>query len=521
MLFNSFPFIFFFLPAALAGFYLLRLAGQRWAMWILTLASLAFYAVWKPSQTWILLVSIIFNFVVGHFIQQHREKNPGLAKALLVTGLAVDLGALLYFKYTMFILENVNHLPGVDVVVPHIILPLGISFFTFQKIAYLVDCARGEARKTTLSEFALFAAFFPQLISGPIVHHKEIIPQFRDQLFGRLQWSNILVGLSIFSMGLFKKTVIADTVASYVIPIYKLAAHGGPMDIRTAWLAAIGWTFQVYFDFSGYSDMAIGLGRMFGVRLPLNFHSPLRAASVIDYWRRWHMSLQRFILSYVYQPLALPLNRLAARWELDGWTAYALTVVTPSFITFFLLGVWHGAGWGFVVYGLLNGAYVSVNEAWREVKRRRARKLRRAGLPPRQEPRWERAGYHVLTLACVFTGNMWFRGASFHEGWSIFRGMWGLNGFSLDPALAHFCAPGFLAILTLGVAIVTFLPNTQQIMRNYRPAANWRLWTQVGRAPLTWTWRPTPLKLAFVSVALFFGVEFIQRGAQIFVYFNF
>jgi alginate O-acetyltransferase complex protein AlgI len=214
-----------------------------------------------------------------------------------------------------------------------------------------VDCSRGEAKNTSFSEFALFASFFPQLIAGPIVHHKEIIPQFRNKLFGRLQGTNVLVGLSIFSIGLFKKTVFADSIASYFIPMYRAAAAGGAVDVSSGWLIAVAWTLQVYFDFSGYSDMAIGLARMFGVRLPLNFHSPLRAASVIDYWRRWHMSLQRFILAYVFQPLALPLNRLAVRRKIKGWTGFALTVVTPSFITFFLLGIWHGAGWGYVVYG--------------------------------------------------------------------------------------------------------------------------------------------------------------------------
>ncbi|HEY2359034.1 MAG TPA: MBOAT family O-acyltransferase [Phenylobacterium sp.] len=519
MLFNSFIFIFAFLPLAFVAFYGLRLVGgRRAAMWLLTLASIAFYAWWLPSQTWILLVSIVGNYFAGHFIQKYRETNRGLAKLILFLGLGADLGALLYFKYAMFILANVKLVSGADFVIPHIILPLGISFFTFQKIAYLVDCSRGEAKNTTFSEFALFAAFFPQLIAGPIVHHKEIIPQFRNEVFGRLQWSNVLVGLSIFSMGLFKKTVIADSLAGYFGPTYKAALAHGPVDPMTGWVMAVAWTLQVYFDFSGYSDLAIGLARMFGVRLPLNFHSPLRAASITEYWRRWHMSLQRFVVSYIFQPLALPLNRLSAKYNAQGWTAFALTVAIPSFITFFVLGVWHGAGWNYVVFGLLHGGYVSINEAYREAKRRRRRALRRAGKPAPTEGIPRRAFYHILTLVSALTANMFFRAGSLHEGFAVARGMWGFNGLLPSAGLVE---PAFVGLLVLAAFIVVFMPNTQQIMRNYRPAVNWRQWRTVGQSPISWTWRPTLPHLLYIAVALFLGVEFIQRGAEIFVYFNF
>ena len=521
MLFNSFIFIFGFLPVAFVAFYAARRAGRLAAMWVLTVASLGFYAVWLPSQSWILLVSIVVNYIVGHYIQKFRERSPAIATTLLCLGLAANLGNLIYFKYIMFILYNTNRFLETDFVVPHIILPLGISFFTFQKIAYLVDCARGEAKNTTVSEFALFAAFFPQLISGPIVHHKEIIPQFRKPTFGRLRWSNVLVGLSIFSIGLFKKTVIADTLSAYFSPTYKAAVTAGAVDPMTGWLIAVAWTLQVYFDFSGYSDMAIGLARMFGVRLPLNFHSPLRAASITDYWRRWHMSLQRFVVSYIFQPLAVPLNRLAAKYNTRGWPAFAMTVAAPSFITFFVLGVWHGAGWNYVVFGLMSGAYISINEAYREMKRRRRRTLRQLGKPAPEEGPLRLTFYHVLTLVCALTANMFFRAGSLHEGVMIARGMWGLNGFRSNPALAGLATPGFVAALVVATLIVAFLPNTQQIMRNYRPAVNWSLWRDVGRPVLTWTWRPTLPNLLYISIAFFLGVEFIQRGSEIFVYFNF
>lgn len=521
MLFNSYVFIFGFLPFAFLAFYVSRWLGRRAAMWTLTLASIGFYAWWLPSQTWILLLSIVANYIFGHFIQEHREDRSGWAKVIMFTGLVLDLGALFYFKYTMFFLTNVKAVLGADWVVPHIVLPLGISFFTFQKIAYLVDCARGEAKRTAIAEFALFASFFPQLIAGPIVHHKEIIPQFRREEFGRIEWSNVLVGLSIFSIGLFKKVVIADSIAGYFIPTYRAAIASGRVDFTTGWLLATSWTLQLYFDFSGYSDMAIGLARMFGVKLPLNFHSPLRAASITDYWRRWHMSLQRFVVAYIFQPMAVPLNRFAARVNAQGWTEFVIAVGLPSFLTFFLLGIWHGAGWNFVVFGVLNGLYVAINEAWREVKRRRRRALRRAGKPAPDEGTLERASYHFLTLICAVTANMFFRANSLHDGLQIARGMFGLNGFGTSPELPRHAKPIFLVLLAGAAAIVAFLPNTQQIMRNYRPAVNWRQWRTVSIPLITWTWRPTWPKLLFIAAALFLGVEFIQAGQQVFIYFNF
>jgi D-alanyl-lipoteichoic acid acyltransferase DltB (MBOAT superfamily) len=330
------------------------------------------------------------------------------------------------------------------------------------------------------------------------------------------------VGVSIFSIGLFKKTVMADSIAAYFIPMYKAAAASGHVDFHTGWLLAVGWTLQVYFDFSGYSDMAIGLARIFGVRLPLNFHSPLRASGIIEYWRRWHMSLQRFILAYVFQPLSMPLNRLVVRRKIKGWTGFAISVVAPSAVTFFLLGIWHGAGWNFVVYGLLNAAYVSINEAYREILQRRRRARRKAGLPPLPERLPQRFMHHAVTLAAIATANIFFRAETLHDAVAIAKGMWGFNGFGGAGAeLAKLANPTYLGLLVMGAAIVAFLPNTQQIMRNYRPAVNWRQWRTVGLAPLRWTWRPTAAMLTFAAAALFLGVEFIQRGETIFVYFNF
>ena len=521
MLFSSYPFLFAFLPFTLIAFYLVARINKASGMIVLTLASLGFYAVWRPAQTWVLLASILINYVLGRQIQRTRLDRPRHAKLLLWLGLLIDLGALFYFKYTMFFVASINDAAGTDIVLQTIILPLGISFFTFQKIAYLVDSARGEATATGFVEFSLFASFFPQLIAGPIAHYGEIIPQFRNRLFGRLQPRNLMIGLTIFAIGLFKKMVIADAVAAYLIPMYRAAAEHGAVDMRTGWLIAVSWTLQVYFDFSGYSDMAIGLARMFGVQLPLNFHSPLRAASVIDYWRRWHMSLQRFILTYVYQPLALPMNRLVAQHRLIGWPAFALAIAVPAFVTFFLLGVWHGAGWGFVVYGVLNAVYVTVNEAWRERRKRLKRALQKQKLPVPQLNTGDRVFYHALTLACVFTGNMFFRAETLRDGIAIFRGMWALNGVGTSVFYAPFADPALFVLLGISAAIVTFAPNTQQIMQRYRPAVNWSKWRSVGQPMFAWRWRPKLPKLAYAGITLSLGIIFIERGSKIFVYFNF
>ena len=340
MLFNSYPFLFGFLPIALVLTYW---AGRRptptLAKFTLAVLSLAFYAYWKPIYLPLLLFSIAFNYFVGQQIQ--RALSAGrktVVNALLTLGLVVDIELLGYFKYANFFVDNIDLVTGANWTLDRIVLPLAISFYTFQKIAYLVDSARGEAKPISPLDFTLFAAFFPQLISGPIVHYKEVVPQLQGPLFGKLIWRNILVGLVILAIGMFKKTVIADTMSGYSDPLYLIGESHAPLGLVTGWLAALTYTFQLYFDFSGYSDMAIGLARMFGVKLPLNFHSPLRAPNIAEYWRRWHMTLQRMLYGYVFQPLSLGLIRGTWRFGLEGWNAYVVSVVVPTFLTFLISG---------------------------------------------------------------------------------------------------------------------------------------------------------------------------------------
>lgn len=510
MLFNSLGFIFGFLPLALVATYALGRWRQRAAKLALTLLSLGFYAWWRPLHLPLLLGSIVFNYMVGDRIQRaYAAGNRGSVRFWLVLGLAVDLGLLGWFKYANFLVGAAFDLEAVA-------LPLAISFFTFQKIAYLVDSARGEARRMAFLDFALFAAFFPQLIAGPIVHYKEVVPQLTGRLFGRLIWRNLAIGLVIFAIGLFKKTVIADTLAGYVPPLFGAAAGQG--GFVAGWLAAITFTLQLYFDFSGYSDMAIGLARMFGVKLPLNFHSPLRAASIIDYWRRWHMTLQRFIVAYVFQPLALPLNRLAAEKGLSGWGLFLVGLAIPSFITFVTIGIWHGAGWTFVAFGVMHAVYICINEAWRERRKLNRRAQRRQGIRPADPAGFELAGYHLLTLLAVVLGNVMFRAGSVGDAVAIWGAMAGAGGLApTAPGLG----PELLAALAGAALIVALAPNTQQIMRRHDPALNWRDWANVAPARLDWTWTPSPVGIMLAGLTLFLGIAFIQRGSAVFLYFNF
>ena len=303
MLFNSFIFLAAFLPVTLAAFYLsARWAGTSAAMFVLTVASILFYAYWSPIYILLILAEIGFSFLMGRALTRPKL-DPGLRRALIVGSIGLLLVTLGYFKYTNMLLSGLNSLTGTSFAYLAIILPLGISFHTFQQIAYLVDAYKGRAPRYQFREFALFVVFFPQLIAGPIVHHYELIPQFSRPRWIRFIPENLLVGCSYFALGLFKKTMIADCLAQIATPVFDNAAAGLPVTSLQAWLGTLAYTLQIYFDFSGYSDMAIGLSWMFNIRLPFNFDSPYKARSISDFWRRWHISLSSWLRDYLYIPL--------------------------------------------------------------------------------------------------------------------------------------------------------------------------------------------------------------------------
>jgi alginate O-acetyltransferase complex protein AlgI len=522
MLFNSAAFLFLFLPAALITFYAL---GSRWpfgAKLSLSFFSLLFYTVWRPAYLPILLFSIVFNYIVGVAIIDADEQSRELRKqVLLVIGLVTDVALLFVFKYSNFMVANLIDV-GFHLKPLHIILPLAISFFTFQKIAWLVDCARGEAKRISFFDFVLFASFFPQLIAGPIVHYSEVVPQFKQKRFGRFNGRELLVGLTIFGIGLFKKTVLADSVATFADPFFHLAAAKTNLTVQSAWLAAITYTIQLYMDFSGYSDMAIGLGRILGVKLPLNFHSPLRASSIIDYWRRWHMTLQRFVVSYLYQPIAISATRRTIDMDLGRWASFLLAVILPSMITFLLLGIWHGAGWTFVVFGALHAAYIAVNQLWREWKSRTHFDSSEPGLEwiGRYRVIFGFAAW-TLTIVCVLVGNVVFRASNLDAAVSIWRSMVGVVPAGQIAMAPVAMTNGYGAMILLCGLLIFLFPNTQQIMSKYAPAYNWADWKAVGIPLVRLRWRLGLAGIAFSAAVLAVGVIFVNRGPSTFIYFNF
>ncbi len=306
MLFNSFEFLFLFLPLTLVGFFLSSRIGRETGILWLVAASLFFYGWWNPVYLWLIVGSTLGNYLIGARIgaalaDSHRRQ----ARFWLVLGVSANLALLGWFKYAHFFLDTINQFSGSEFTLPAIVLPLAISFFTFQQIAYLVDTWRGIQPEHRLSHYLLFVTFFPQLIAGPIVHHKEMLPQFLTTGETATRWSDLAVGLTIFALGLFKKAVLADGIAPYATPVFDAAARGETLTLLQAWGGALAYTLQLYFDFSGYSDMAIGAARMFGIRLPLNFHSPYKATSIVEFWRRWHMTLSRFLRDYLYIPLGV------------------------------------------------------------------------------------------------------------------------------------------------------------------------------------------------------------------------
>jgi alginate O-acetyltransferase complex protein AlgI len=516
MLFNSWPFLLGFLPLTFAGFFLLARIGRSLAAGWLFAASLAFYGWWEPVHVLLLLASIAFNFTVGSAISTaHAAGAFRRSKHLLWFGIVADLSLLGWFKYANFVVDSANTVGGFGWQLEHIVLPLGVSFFTFTQIAFLVDAFRGEVKERNPVHYGLFVTWFPHLIAGPVLHHKEMMPQFGAAATYRFNWENVAVGGTIFVIGLFKKVVLADGVAAYVAPVFSAAGSGVQPGIIEAWCGALAYTLQLYFDFSGYSDMAIGLSRMFGVRLPLNFDSPYKAANMIEFWRRWHMTLSRFLRDYLY--FALGGNR---RGPLRRYINLLATMV--------LGGLWHGAGWTFVVWGALHGVYLCVNHGWRAL---------RARLGSRPAGAAERLAGAALTFLAVVLAWVFFRAGDFDAAWRMIDAMFGqaalqvpanwplawqltaaLNGIGLNATqgvpVTAFDPSGHAPIWIVGLlAVVWLAPNSQQIMARFEPALE-----QAKAAKLAW--RPTRLAAVCTGCAFGFALLHLNRVSE-FLYFQF
>ena len=352
MLFNSSIFIFAFLPITFfIYFYLNKKRLTEASKAFLVFASLFFYSWWNIAYLPIILISMLFNYVIGVSLSKNNEHTKISKKSLLTFGIIANVALLGYFKYADFLIENINLATNGHIPLLHLALPLAISFFTFQQIAYLVDSYRGETKEYDFLNYANFVTFFPQLIAGPIVHHAEMMPQFAKTKNKVKNYNNIALGLFIFSIGLFKKVVIADSFAVWATAGFDTAAT---LNLFEAWATSLSYTFQLYFDFSGYTDMAIGAALLFNIRLPINFNSPYKATSIQDFWRRWHITLSRFLRDYVYIPLG-------------GNRKSNFRTYTNLMGTFIIGGIWHGAGWTFVFWGFLHGIALVIQRAWNQL----------------------------------------------------------------------------------------------------------------------------------------------------------
>lgn len=425
MLFNSFEFIGLFLPTVLVVYFLLnRLDNAFYAKLWLYLSSMFFYAYWNPIYVPLILGSTVFNFYIGR--QLNDLKSSFKKTSLLAFGVTANLTLLGFYKYFDFLIENVNLILGGKIPDLNITLPLAISFFTFQQIAYLSDSHKGLTKNYNFFYYGLFVMFFPQLIAGPIVHHKEMMPQFDNRISKKVNFYNIGAGLYMFFMGLCKKVIIADTFAIPANLGYEITDQ---LNFAESWFTSLSYAFQLYFDFSGYSDMAIGAALLFNIKLPWNFNSPYKALDIQDFWRRWHMTLSRFLRDYVYIPLGG--NRFG-----EGKTIINLM------ITFLLGGIWHGAGWTFIMWGLLHGLAVVIHFLWKKVKINIPNSL-------------------ALFLTFSFVNITWvfFRARSFGDAFSLLQGMFGFRGvvFSFD----FYSDALVLPIMVVGV-ILLFLKNTNE-----------------------------------------------------------
>lgn len=397
MLFSSYVFLFVFLPITFGGYFLVaKYLNSSAAKVFLVIASLVFYAQWNPIYLLLIGISIVFNFVLGHQLLKPEGLSNGKKYRifLYITGLVFNLGLLAYFKYYDFFVINFNGLAGTDLAVRNILLPLAISFFTFQQIAFLTERVKGASDKYSFVDYSLFVVFFPQLIAGPIVQPKDTLRQFSAVGADRINQRNILGGLVLFSIGIFKKVVIADSFVASVATGFDAGAAAIAISSIDAWVVALAYTFQLYFDFSGYTDMALGLGLLFNIRLPINFNSPYKALSIQDFWRRWHITLSNFLRDHLYIPMGG--NRVAvSRTYLNLFT------------TFLLGGLWHGAGWTFVVWGAMHGLGLCVHRLWSNLGFRMPKILA-----------W------VCTMVFVVTAWVFFRAVDFDSAWRIVVAMY-------------------------------------------------------------------------------------------------
>lgn len=443
MIFSTYQFVLIFLPITFGGYFIFHhLKMHSCAKLWLVLASFYFYAQGSPDFFPFFLGSVVGNYLIGNMLSKLQGDNHRIERGiLLAVGVLANCGLLGYYKYTDFFIMNFNRVTGMHYSLMHIILPIGISFFTFQLIAFLVDSFRGETKNYDVLDYLLFITFFPQLIVGPIIHHAEVVPQFENEANQRLIFDNVAMGLFIFSIGCAKKMMIADPLTTDAQSFYNHIEPGLPM--LQSWFHSIEYTVSYYFDLSGYADMAIGLGWMFNIKIPQNFNSPYKAKDFQEYWQRWHMTLSRFLGNYIFRNVF----RKGSKYR----NYYVATMVT-----FFVSGFWHGAGWTFIVWGVVNGILVCI-ASWRNRKGKKT-------------PVW--LGVPLTFLLAVMT-RILFVSTTFRESWQVFRGLVNFSSWNL-PDVQLFLTENWynIALTFVGLAICWFLPTTKTIAEKFKP--NWK-----------------------------------------------
>jgi alginate O-acetyltransferase complex protein AlgI len=427
MLFNSYEFIFLFMPVVFAGFFLIARKSHQGAIAWLSFASIFFYAYWSLYALPVIVISIYINYWIGFHLSNLSFKYR---QPLLVLAIILNLLALGYFKYANFFIANTNALRSVmgmeSLNSLNVILPIGISFFTFTQIAFLIDTYQDKVKERSFLQYVLFVSFFPHLLAGPVLHHKQMMPQFSDPKTFSIDYEKIRLGIIIFTIGLAKKILLADSLAPYADTLFSAVENGETPQFLMSWFGSLAYTFQLYFDFSGYSDMAVGIALFFGIWLPFNFNSPFQATNIIDFWQRWHITLTKYVGEYLYTPITLKFMRLGQNKSAGIETIFSLFI--PTLLIFLILGLWHGANWTYVVFGSMHGLYIVINHLWRKIfppPNKKSKKMQ----PHRNLKRI--AGWG-LTFFAVNIANIMFRADSISTAISIYKGILGIHGIHID-----------------------------------------------------------------------------------------
>lgn len=530
MLFNSYQFLLMFLPITLFLYFLAyRFWGNAVAIFILILASLFFYSWWNPIYFFLIIFSILINFITSNIIFKYNQK------LFLIFGIIFNLGLIGYFKYLNFFIDVISFTSNLEFITKQVILPLGISFYTFQQITFIVDVYNKKVNDLSFRNYIIFVTFFPQLIAGPIVHHSQILHQFKNNLYLEKTIHYLSIGFSIFAIGLFKKVIIADNLSAYSSPIFFAAEHSMSLSFLEVWSGLLCYSFQLYFDFSGYSDMAIGLGYMFGIKLPINFNSPFKSTNIADFWRSWHITLGIFIRNYVYYPMSIFFTRFAMSKKRNLIINFMLTIAVPTFLTYLLLGMWHGSGINFILFGALHGMYIIIYSVLKKFEIGFFKKI------------FKNYIFTTYVISCFFVfilfsiSLVFFRAPTFESAILIYKAMININNiiipeswfliiqstlgnYFFDLMSIHYGPINFfyglnqLAIIFILLLFCIFGPNTMNLFHNYFPSID--KVENKGIILFNIKWQPNIIWSCIISLLFTYTFMSLSNISE-FIYFQF